>query len=303
MKKLFTLALVLLVTVAGYSQVKSAMNRDAMRKVATMQKVGRMEVMNPNANAQNQPNMVRLEVEPNELDYTTYDWQSNDAARTWTIVWPDGKVNFAYTIASTENFSDRGTGIATYDSNTGEWIHCDARVEPERTGFGSIARYGENSIVVAAHTASEMGLYMIADKDNITPGCAEILPKLDPTNDPAWPAVMTSGPNRDIIHVVACGSSDNTLYYFRTKDRGVTYDKVNVILPYLTSEYGSDWNSNCYYWMETTEDNCLALVINNAWSDGMVLYSYDDGETWERKVFYHHPGINVTYDNWYMYPR
>ena len=309
MKKLFTLALVLLVTVAGYSQVRSAMNKDAMRKVATMQKVGRMDVMNPNANAQSQSNMVRLDFGQNELDYTTYDWQSNDAARTWTIVWPDGKVNFAYTIATDDAYSDRGTGISTYDSNTGEWSHCDARVEPEKTGFGSIARYGQNSIVVAAHTATEMGVYMIADKDNITPGCAEALPKLNNDMEPTWPAVMTSGANRDIIHIVALGYSDNMIYYFRSKDRGQTYDKVNVVLPYLTEEYGSDWNSNCYHWMETTEDNCLALVINNSWSDGMVLYSYDDGDTWERKVFYHHPGINTTFtapngDNiLVMYPR
>jgi hypothetical protein len=35
----------------------------------------------------------------------------------------------------------------------------------------------------------------------------------------------------------------------------------------------------------------------------MVIYSYDNGETWERKVYYHHPGINTTFDTWYMYPR
>ena len=303
MKKLFTLALVLLVTVAGYSQVKSAMTNDAMRKVATMQKAGRMDIPNVNANAQSQSNMVRFDFGQEELDYTTYDWQSNDAQRTWTIVWPDGKVSFAYTIATDASYSDRGTGISTYDSNTDTWSHCDARVEPEKTGFGSIARYKENSIIVAAHTATQMGVYFIEDKDNITPECAEVLPKLNNDMEPTWPAVMTSGANRDIIHIVALGYSDNKIYYFRSKDGGQTYDKENVILPFLTEEYGSDWNSNCYYWMETTEDNCLALVINNSWSDGMVLYSYDDGETWERKVYYHHPGINTTYDTWFMYPR
>ena len=304
MKKLFTLALVLMVTVAGFSQIKGVSKKDDMRNVATMKKAPRMEVMNPNANAQSQSNMVRLDNGQTELDYTYYDWQSNDAQRSWTIVWPDGKVNFAYTIATDENFSDRGTGIATYDSNTGEWFNCGERVENEKTGFGSIARYGQNSIIVAAHTATQMGVYMIDDKDNITPGCAVNLSYVDPTNDPAWPAVMTSGANRDIIHVVACGSSDNTLYYFRSQDGGQSWDKENVILPYLTSEYGGDWNSNCYYWMETTEDNCLALVINNAWSDGMVLYSYDNGETWERKVYYHHPGPNSDMtDHMVAYPR
>ena len=304
MKKLFTLALVLLVTFAGYSQVKSVVTKDDIRKVATMQKVGRMDVMNLNANAESQPNMVRYDYGNGELDYTTYDWQSNDAQRTWTIVWPDGKVNFAYTMATDASYSDRGTGIGTYDSNTDEWIPCGGRVEQERTGFGSIARYKENSIIVAAHTASEMGLYLVESKDDITPECAMTLAKVDNTNEPAWPVVMTSGAQRDIIHMVACGSSDNTLYYFRSVDGGQTYDKQNVILPYLTSEYGGDWNSNCYYWMETTEDNCLALVINNAWSDGMVLYSYDDGETWERKVYYKHPGPNTDMtDHMVAYPR
>ena len=302
MKKLFTLALVLMVTVAGYSQVRTVSHKDTKKAAATMQQAPRMEAMNVLENVQSQPNMTRTD---GELDYTTYDWQSNDGARSWTIVWPDGKINFAFTCATDNSFSDRGTAVGTYDAVNDEWIPCGGRVEPEKTGFGSIARYGQNSIVVAAHTASEMGVYMIADKDNISGGSAEVLPKLNNTNEPTWPAVMTSGPNRDIIHIVALGYNDNMIYYFRSKDGGETYDKENVILPYLTSEYGGDWNSNCYYWMETTEDNCLALVINNSWSDGMVLYSYDDGDTWERKVFYKHPGPNsdmgeltVAYPRW-----
>ena len=301
MKKLFTLALVLMVTVAGFSQIKGVSMKDDMRKVATMKKAPRMEAL---TNVQSQSNMVRFDYGSGELDYTTYDWQSNDAQRTWTIVWPDGKVSFAYTVANETSFSDRGTGIGTYDSNTDEWTHCDYRVEPEKTGFGSIARYKENSIIVAAHTASEMGVYLVEDKDNITPECAKLQSHLENTNEPTWPAVMTSGANRDIVHLVALGYNDNIIYYFRSQDGGLTWDKENVVLPFLTSEYGGDWNSNCYYWMETTADNCLALVINNAWSDGMVLYSYDDGETWERKVFYHHPGINTNFgETWFMYPR
>jgi hypothetical protein len=56
--------------------------------------------------------------------------------------------------------------------------------------------------------------------------------------------------------------------------------------------------------METTEDNCLALVINSAWSDGMVLYSYDDGQTWEKKTFYHHPGVHTDFgETIFLYPR
>ncbi|MBQ8958322.1 MAG: T9SS type A sorting domain-containing protein [Bacteroidales bacterium] len=304
MKKLFTLTLALSMAVAGFSQVARTSLRDA--KVAQMKKAPRMETL---TNIQSQPNMTRINYEEGELDYTTYDWQSNQAQRTWTIVWSDGKVNFAYTMATDNSYSDRGTGIGTFDSNTGEWTPCEGRVENEKTGFGSIARYLDNSIIVAAHTATEMGIYYIEDKDNITPGCAETVCHLENSKSPTWPAIMTSGANRDIVHVVALGYDDNQIYYYRSKDGGKTWDKENVILPFLTAEYGSDWGSNCYYWMETTEDNCLALVINNAWSDGMVLYSYDDGDTWERKVYYHHPGINTTFTDptgeniIFMYPR
>ena len=93
------------------------------------------------------------------------------------------------------------------------------------------------------------------------------------------------------------------MYYYRSTDGGLTWDKENEVIPFLSSEYFSDWGSNIAYWMETTEDNCLAFVVNNAWSDCMVIYSYDNGESWERKVFWHHPGINTTFDTWFMYPR
>ena len=299
MKKLFTLSLVLLMAVAGYSQMRTMSKNDV--RVATMKKASRMETL---TNVQSQPNMTRIDVEPGELDYTTYDWQSNAAARTWTLVWPDGKVNFAYTIASDGAFSDRGTGIGTYDSNTNEWIPCEGRVENERTGFGTIARYGENSIIVAAHTDTQCGVYLVEDRNDIYPGCAKLQSYLDPTVDPCWPNVMTSGANRDIVHVIATGYADNLLYYFRSKDGGLTWDKQNEVLPYMGSDYSIDFGSNVCYWMETTADNCLALVVNNAWSDGMVLFSYDNGDTWERKVFYQHPGpLDDMTDHMVAYPR
>lgn len=302
MKKLFTLLMVLAVATVGYSQVKSASRFDA-QKVAQKRVVTRSEGLETLQNVQAANNMMR-DYETGDLDYTTYDWQSNCAARNWTQVWPDGKVNFAYTIASDENFTDRGTGIGTYDSNTGEWIPLGGRIETERTGFGSIARYKENGLVVAAHTSTECGIYIVEDKDNMAPNSVDNISRLDPAKDPAWPVVMTSGPDRDIIHVIATGSEDDMLYYYRTRDGGVTWDKQSEQIPFLTNEYAYNFGSNSCYFMETTEDNCLALVINASWSDGMVLYSMDDGDTWDRIVYYKHPGIDVTYtDIWFMYPR
>ena len=311
MKKLFTLALVLLVATAGYSQVRKVSRNDAKNKVATMQVTKGMESFE---NVQSQPNMTRTE---GYLDNSTYDWQSNAGARTWTINWPDGKVNFAFTCATDNSFATRGTAIGTYDYNNDEWIQSGGRVESEKTGFGSIARYKENGIVVAAHTASQCGVYIIENKDSFAPNSIPPVSYLDGTYDPCWPAVMTSGADRDIIHVVvtangADGSSTSVpgaegantpIIYFRSTDGGMTWDKQNVVLPYMGSEYGLDWGSNICYWMETTEDNCLALVVNNAWSDCFVIRSYDNGETWEKKTFWQHPGISTSISTWFMYPR
>ena len=304
MKKLFTLMMILAVAMSGFAQVKSVSKLDGKNGVQKMRMANRSEGVETLENVQSQSLMTRVDFGSGELDYTTYDWQTNDGARNWTLVWDDNTVNFAYTQANSEGFNDRGTGIGTYDYVNDEWIPLGGRVESEKTGFGSIARYKENGIVVAAHTATECGIYIIEDRDNMTPNSLPVTSRVDNTNEPAWPVVMTSGPNRDIIHMVATGSSDNKMYYFRTRDGGLTWDKQNVTLPFFTEEYGLDWNSNCCYFMETTEDNCLALVVNNAWSDGMVMYSYDDGETWERKVFYKHPGIDANFgDDWFMYPR
>ena len=249
----------------------------------------------------------------NDLEYSTYDWQSNKGAITRTITWPDGKVSFAYTHAFQESFSDRGTAITTYDPATDTWTASGGRIENEKTGFGSIARYGQNGIVVAAHTGSDSRIYIIPDKDNVEAYSVSPTSILDNSCDIAWPNVMTSGPNRNIIHAVATaydhisipGMEDvyQPTLYFRSQDGGQTWDKQNVVLPFMTAEYGLSWGSNCCYWMETTDDNCLALVVNNPWSDGMVIYSYDNGDTWERKVFYQHPDPFGAYDDMLVYPR
>lgn len=258
------------------------------------------------AKAQNNRNAI--------LDYTTYDWQSNYAARNLTKVWSDGKINFAFTIASNASFSDRGTAICAYDASSDTWFSSGGRVENETTGFGSIAQYGENGLVVAAHTSTDCTrVYIAPDKDNITPNSLSLVSVLDNTYNPCYPAVMTSGTNRNIIHIAANANgsfnvpgAENATFpmiYFRSSDGGQTWDKQNIVLPYTGDDYCVYWRTNTCYWMETTDDNCLALVVNNPYCDGMVLYSYDDGDTWQRKVFYEHPNPFGDFNQMTIYPR
>ncbi len=288
-------------------------------KATPVQKVSRMGEENINANIENaNPGIVR---EPSfgELDFTTYDWQSNSGPITRTIVWPDGKINFAYTYSATNSSTqqpDRGTGIGTYDANTGECIPLNSRVESEKTGFGSIARYGENGIVLAAHTATTVGCWIIEDKDNIPQGTLDAVSYLPLENELTWANVMTSGENRDIIHIVCTPYPDDLVYegvgrpllYFRSTDGGQTWDKQNVVLPYMTAEdfVGFSGSNDCY-WLETTENNRLTLIVNTSWIDGMAIWSEDNGETWNKTQFYEWPDPFAQYAEedsvWIFYPR
>ena len=308
---LLLVAALSLMSAVTFAQTKES--RNVRPKAAPVQRVTRMGDENLNANIENTtPGIVR-ETVFGELDFSTYDWQSNSGPITRTIVWPDGKINFAYTYASSTNFSDRGTGIGTYDANTGECIPLESRVENEKTGFGSIARYGENGIVLAAHTASQCGIWMIEDRNDIPQGTLDCALWLDGTYSPTWPNVMTSGENRDIIHVVATGNSatvdmvQNPLLYFRSSDGGQTWDKENVLLPYLNSDYTVGLNSNDAYWLETTDDNRLTLLIGTSWIDGMAIWSEDNGESWNVTKFYDWPDPYAEYVEedsvWIFYPR
>ena len=312
MRKLLLLVTALCaMSAVTFAQTKSSKN--VRPQAVPVKQVTRMGDENLNANIENaNPGIVR---EPSfgELDYTTYDWQSNSGPITRTIVWPDGKVNFAYTYSSYTNYSDRGTGIGTYDANTGECTPLESRVESEKTGFGSIARYGENSIVLAAHTADKCGVWMIDDRDNIPTGNLDAVSYLDNTYDPTWPNVMTSGANRDIIHVIATsysstvGMVETPLLYFRSTDGGQTWDKENVILPYLSADYTMALSANDAYWIETTDDNRLTLIVGTSWINGMAIYSEDDGETWNATTFYNWPDPYGSYTSEdsvsFFYPR
>ena len=71
----------------GYSQVRKVSKNDAKNNVATMQVTKGME---SSENVQSKPNKTRSD---GELDFTTYDWQTNWGNINRTIVWPDGKVS------------------------------------------------------------------------------------------------------------------------------------------------------------------------------------------------------------------
>ena len=308
MKKLFTLVLALLVAYGGYSQVKKVSIKDAKMTAAQEMTVTGNEIYQ---HVGNLPNMTRTET---ELDYTFYDWQTNTAAKNLTMTFPDGCVGMAYVISSDEDHTDRGTNIAIYYPDEDEWKTSEGLIEDHKTGFGCAARYGEDGIVVVSRNpqSSTCEVYIIEDKDNLPHGNLAPIFIMDGTHNPHFPAVMCTGPDHKNIHILVTGLNEvtddgqtNPFYYIRSLDGGQTWSDFMTI-DYLGRDYCPTYGSGQdAYFIENKGGNRLDIVVNTRRGDGVVLTSNDEGNTWTRTEFYHHPGIDVDYGEGlaYCYPR
>lgn len=314
MKKVFTLILAMTIVFAGFAQVKEV-SRNIKKQVAQMQTFTGFEERDA-ADFPTQPRgIVSIVPDEAELSYTTYDWQSNMGARNFTAVWPDGYAVMCYTQATDNTYSDRGTGLAIWDPAVGEWEYTESRVEGVKTGFGSIARYKENGLVIAAHTSGDCRIFIVEDfrQGNRDFGEGIIMPTTGEdgrTYDPCWPVVQCSGENLDLIHIMTTEYSltepyESALLYTQYDPANNTFPVIHRILTSLDGDHISDGGSNITYFMQYDPErpNRVAFILNNAWSDCKAVISEDNGESWEERVFWQHPGITNTYEDWYFYPR
>ena len=310
MKKVFTFVLAMTIVVAGFAQIKSA--RPDFKQMKTAQAVtltGFEERDYADFPASNKG--VITATDEFEMSQTYYDWQSNMGARNYTAVWPDGFAVMCYTQATDAAFSDRGTGLAIWDPAVGEWEYTEARVEGIKTGFGSISRYKENGLVVAAHCANDARIFLVEDFRQGNRDFGQGIPLPVTTGvDPVWPVVQCSGENLDIVNILITNSGATTpctdpLIFYQYVNGEWTH-QYEVIAP-LDADHMTDGGSNIAYFMRYNPEkpNRVAFILNNAWSDGKAVISEDNGATWtDERVFYQHPGINADFtDEWFFYPR
>ncbi|MDL2227717.1 T9SS type A sorting domain-containing protein [Odoribacter sp. OttesenSCG-928-L07] len=249
-------------------------------------------------------------IKETNIGQTVYDWQTNSSARNQVVFWEDGWVSATFTQTSEANYANRGSAYAYYDGTS--WHASEGRVETQRTGFGSIARYGENGVVIAAHGGSDIIVSICEDR--IGSSWREVVI----TTEGAWPSVMTSGENNEIIHVIAVDQDvaattikGGNLLYYRSKDGGLTWDMHEHVIEFVGPAYILDKfiGSNSYYFMETTSadhpycPNRLSFVLSDGGIDGQVIYSDNDGDSWNRTIFFENPFPLTSVYDMYMYPR
>jgi hypothetical protein len=224
---------------------------------------------------------------------TTFDLQTNGYVANRMVQWEDG------TIAVTATFShsgtaaapDRGTGYNYYDGSSFGAMP-EARIEAEKTGWPVIAQYGENGEIVVAHTGTRLTYYIRENK-----GVGEWQgphyipnPSLGGTaEEMTWAKVGTSGPNHDIIHVVAAAqdgdSFESYIYYAKSTD-GVNWT-VNY-MPAMGDDYLGAFSAD-HYAIATNGNNVAVLFTGSVTASTYIIKSTDNGETWAKEMIWENP--------------
>ncbi len=228
---------------------------------------------------------------------TWYDLQSNSSIDHRIISYGDGTMAAVWTRGITaSSYPDRGTGYNYYDGSSWGPAPTD-RIEPERVGWPTIAKYGENGEIICTHTASSGLLY--SWRENKGTGEWNFFYQLGPDGVPGgngltWPRMITTGENNDVIHVISAlydydyEDVTSPVLYSRSSDGGETWDPENVILEGMGSDYTAMWGGDNYAWAEPNA-GVLAFVVFEGIGDGIIMKSVDGGDSWERITFYESP--------------
>lgn len=227
---------------------------------------------------------------------TWYDNQTNSGMGNRVVAFDDGTIAATWILGMTPTaYSDRGTGY-NYNNGTSWGPIPSERIEDTRTGWPSIAPYGANGEITCAHSGGNDGL-IFSWRENKGEGDWNYFNLPGPAAQPdlLWPKMITTGENNDVIHVIACAGSavvyeglNMALLYSRSTDGGLTWDPENIILEGMGSDYTSGWGGDDYAWAHPV-GNTIAFVAFGGIKDGIVMKSTDNGDNWERILFYESP--------------
>ena len=312
MKKVLLLTLSLALGFSAFAQQRVAKN-DTKAVQVSSKKVAAVgnEQINPamsNFAPQTAKSVVVnrfQEIEDGETMTTTYDLQSNSWCSNRMYQFDNGTVAATATFSHEPNqtASDRGTGYNFYKD--GIWQdQPEERVESMRTGWPTIAQWGERGEILISHSPCRCWTREIAGEgDWEYMGELPDVPEGYPYSGEniSWPRVATSGANHNIIHVIADiqhqVSSDEVHHhqaYLRSEDA------VNWTISY--SPLAQDGEEADHYSADayniSANGHNVAMVYGDDLQSHVVMYkSTDDGLTWTRYVIWENPYYGCDWEN------
>ena len=308
MKKLVLLSLSLALGFSAFAQQRVAKN-DIRSSQAKAEKVAvGNEQTNP-AMANFAPQTAKSvvvnryqDIEDGETMMTMYDLQSNHYCSNRMYELPDGSAAVVCTFSHQPNqvASDRGSGYNFYDGT--EWQEMpEERVESMRTGWPTIAPYGDHGEVLISHAPMRCWTREVAGQGEwVYRGELPISPEGFPYDDDAsWPRVATSGANHNIIHVIGdiqhSGTDVTEHYqvYLRSEDAEnweISYSPLTQV------GYEANGGFSAEDYAIAANGHNVAILYSGSMTNSVWLCkSTDDGQTWNLRRVWEDPyeGISL----------
>ena len=308
MRKVLLLSLSLALGFSAFAQQRVAKNdiRSAQAKAEKVS-VGN-EKINPATNFAPQTAKSVVvnrydDVLDGETMMTMYDLQSNHFCSNRMYAMENGSAAIVATLSHEPNqsASDRGTGYNFYNGETGQWLDMpEERVESMRTGWPTIAPYGDRGEILISHAPMRCWTREVAGEGEwVYRGELPISPEGFPyADDASWPRVATSGDNHNIIHVIGDiqHSGDVTEHYqvyLRSEDAEnwtITYSPLEQVGFESTGGFSAE-----DYAIAANGHNVAILYTGSMTNSVWMFKSTDDGVTWNARRVWEDPyeGISL----------
>lgn len=228
-----------------------------------------------------------------QIGSSYYDLQTNASVGRRTYLHEDGNISAVWTFSpdGSSGFPSRGTAYNEYDgSNWGAFP--SARVENDRTGWPSIVKIGDGSLVTFGHRSTLGGLLRATKADGSSTWTTTGAELTYTDGVPIWNRAASNG---DTVHVLTNFWSDggavpdmilrgvtNPTTYSRSFDGGLTWVDEHIFLPgYDSSIYESGGGDN---YAIDVKGSTVAVVIGGVTKDLALWKSTDNGNTWTKTV-------------------
>ena len=307
MKKVFLLSLGLILGLGAFAQ-EQVMKNDLREDVANAKVAAMGKEVGTDASTY-APQAATPVVVNRYSDYadaktmvTYYDLQSNQYVANRMYQLPNGSIGIVATMSHENNqtASDRGTGYNFFNGE--EWLDMpEARIEAFKTGWPSIAQFGESGEILLAHGNGHMQCYIRTTAGEGNWEYVGALPDYPDgyqytTEYPTWPRIVTCGDNHNIA--VAAAVLQHSISSDETDLQTVMWRSENPTdLSSWTISYGplheTGWDHNQF----SADDYCMAAnghkvailysgcLTNSTW----LFQSEDDGATWTSRKVWENP--------------
>jgi hypothetical protein len=310
MKKLLLFAIAMGFMFTGLAQERAQIIKELSEKSLVRHYQSPTDEVTPITNATfNTPGVMKesnLVGTETEIIETLYDLQTNTALANRFWVWEDGTMAAVCTrgVETPAGFAfpDRGTGYNYFDGS--EWgPKPTERIESVKTGWPSIAAWGETGEIVVSHNfPTEL---VITHRETKGEGAWTEESYVGPGGgvQPAWARIATSGETNNYLHMVyntynAYQGQETAILYSRLNKDTQEWDFQDILLEGTGADFYTAINADDY--VMASKGNTVIIMGVSAWFDLFYLRSDDNGETWEKTIIWEHPYPFFDFDNTLM---